>query len=122
MNGLEFDTSQSGFKAVLKDWQLKAMKVVWASPEGANSRTVWIKVNQALHGETISRASIINFLEAMREMGVISGEEKTGKGGHHWVYFPKLDEAGFKKYIVEKMLEILIRDFPDETRQTIKKL
>jgi hypothetical protein len=122
MNGLEFDTSQSGFNAVLKDWQLKAMKVVWASQEGANSRTVWNKVNQALQGETISRASIINFLEAMREMGVISGEEKTGKGGHHWVYFPKLDEAGFKKYIVEKMLEILMRDFPDETRQIIKKL
>jgi predicted transcriptional regulator len=79
-------------------------------------------VNQALHGETISRASIINFLEAMRKMGVISGEEKTGKGGHHWVYFPKLDETGFKKYIVEKMLEILMRDFPDETRQIIKKL
>ena len=56
MNGLEFDTSQSGFKAVLKDWQLKAMKVVWASQEGANSRTVWNKVNQALQGETISRA------------------------------------------------------------------
>jgi hypothetical protein len=122
MNGLEFDTSQSGFNAVLKDWQLKAMEVVWASPDGANSRTVWIKVNQALHGETISRASIINFLEAMRKMGVISGEEKTGKGGHHWVYFPKLDETGFKKYIVEKMLEILMRDFPDETRQIIKKL
>jgi hypothetical protein len=122
MNGLEFDTSLSGFKAVLKDWQLKAMKVVWASQEGANSRTVWNKVNQALQGETISRASIINFLEAMREMGVISGEEKTGKGGHHWVYFPKLDEIGFKKYIVEKMLEILMRDFPDETKQTFKRL
>jgi hypothetical protein len=34
MKGLEYDASQTGFHAVLKDWQLKAMQVVW------NSRTV----------------------------------------------------------------------------------
>ena len=45
MKGLEYDTSETGFNAVLKNWQLKAMQVVWGSPEGANSRVVWQKVN-----------------------------------------------------------------------------
>lgn len=65
MYGLEYDTSQTGFNAVLKDWQLKAMQVVWSTTKGANSRMVWIKVNQMLKDETISRASVINFLEAI---------------------------------------------------------
>jgi predicted transcriptional regulator len=122
MYGLEYDTSQTGFNAVLKDWQLKAMQVVWSTTKGANSRMVWIKVNQMLKDETISRASVINFLEAMRELGVISGEEETGKGGHHWVYYPKLDETGFKRYIAEKMIESLRGSFPEETREVIKNL
>lgn len=122
MNGFEYDTSQTGFNAVLKSWQLKTMQIVWSSREGANSRTVWIKVNQALKGETISRASIINFLEAMRGMGVISGEEKTGKGGHHWVYYPSLDETGFKRFITETLLDSLMRDFPEETKVVINQV
>jgi predicted transcriptional regulator len=80
------------------------------------------KANQALQGETISRASVINFLEDLREMGVLSGEERTGKGGHHWVYYPKLDEAGFKRFIAETLLEKLIREFPGETSIVIKTL
>jgi hypothetical protein len=122
MKGLEYDASQTGFLAVLKPWQLKAMQVVWESPEGANSRTVYVKVNQLMDGETISRASIINFLEDLREMGIFSGEERTGKGGHHWVYFPKLNEAGFKAFIVEKMITSLVENFPEETNEAIKKL
>lgn len=122
MKGLQYDTSQTGFLTVLKPWQIKAMQVVWSTPDGANSRIVYQRVNNALEGETISRASIINFLEDMREMGVLGGEEKTGKGGHHWVYYPKLDEVGFKRYIVEKMRDRLIDSFPNETRETIKKI
>jgi hypothetical protein len=122
VKGIEFNTSQKGFITVLKDWQLKAMQVVWGSPEGANSRTVCEKVNQRLKGETISRASVINFLEDKREMGVLSGREETGKGGYHWVYFPKLDEVGFKAFIVEKMITSLRENFPEETREAIKQI
>jgi hypothetical protein len=122
MIGLEYDTSQTGFNAVLNYWQIKAIQVVWGSPKGANSRMVWVKTNQMLESTTISRASVINFLEAMRGKGVVSGEEVTGKGGHHWVYYPSLDEAMFRKYIVEKMFESLMWNFPEETRESIKDL
>ena len=122
MKGIEYDTSQKGFNTVLKDWQLKATQVVWSSPNGVNSRTVHQKANQALQGETISRASVINFLEDLREMGVLSGEERAGKGGHHWFYFPKLDEVGFKRFIAETLLEKLKSEFPGETSIVIKTL
>ena len=122
MNRLEFDTSQTGFNAVLKDWQLKAMQVVWGSPDGANSRTVNQKVNQMLNGETISRASIINFLNDMKELGVLNGDDRTGKGGHHWVYKAAMDEARFKRFIASTLLESLMRNFPEETKTALNQL
>ena len=122
MKGIEYDTSKTGFYAVLTDWQLKTMEAVWTFPNGVKSRMVHQKVNQNLKGETISRASVINFLEDMREMGVFSGVEESGKGGYHWVYSPKLDEAGFKRFIVEKMIDCLMGSFPEETKEAIKKM
>jgi len=122
MNGIEFDTSQTSLRAVLKDYQELALHVVWNSPEGTNSRTVWEKVNQALVGKTISRASIINFLEYMRKAGVLDAYDRTGKGGHQFVYRMGMNEEQFKQFIVKTLLESLMRDFPEETRESIAKL
>jgi len=120
MNGIEYDTSKIGLEAVLRAWQLKALQVLWRSPEGAKSVIVWEKVNKMLDRESISRASIINFLEAMREMSILSGVEATGKGGYHWVYSPAMDEAGFKQFIAETLLQKIMSEFPEETREAIK--
>jgi hypothetical protein len=122
MYEIVYDTSKTGFHAVLRDWQLKAMQVVWSNPEGIISRVVWQKINETLKGETISRASVINFLEAMQEMGVLNGREETGKGGYHWIYSPAMDEGGFKMFIVNKLIATLIENFPEETKEILQRL
>jgi len=96
-NRVEFDTAETGLRAVLKDYQELALRAIWATPEGLGSKAVWDRVNAELKPNTISRASIINFLEAMREAGVLKGVERTGKGGYHWVYSPAMNEAEFKQ-------------------------
>jgi len=48
MNGIEFDTLETSLRAVLKDHQELALRVVWSSQEGANSRMVWVGTNKAL--------------------------------------------------------------------------
>jgi len=72
--------------------------------------------------KTISRASIINFLETMREARVLKGLEKTGKGGHHWIYSPAMTEAEFKEFVAKTILGSLMRDFPEETAEAVKKI
>jgi hypothetical protein len=79
---IEYDTAESGLRAVLKDYQELALRAIWATPEGLGSKAVWDRVNAELKPNTISRASVINFLESMRMMDVLKGEEKTGKGGY----------------------------------------
>ena len=120
---LEIDTSQQGLRMVLKEYEKQALKVFWDDPQKEyTSRLVWDRVNQGLGLGSISRASIINFLEDMVEMGVLSKRETTGKGGHRGIYSSKMDESGFKRFIAETALEALMRNFPVETKQTIEKL
>jgi len=120
---LEIDTSQQGLRMVLKDWEEETLKVFWDDPQKEyTSRLMWDRVNQQLKTGSISRASIINFLEDMVEMGVLSKRETTGKGGHRGIYSSKIGESGFKRFMAETVLEALMRNFSEETRQTIEKL
>ncbi len=106
---------------ILKDYQEVALHYLWRiDGKGASSRDVWMQVNEDLQGKkTISRASIINFLNSMVDEGVLNYTEITGKGGHRRIYSAKYDEAGFKEYVGRSVLENLLRDFPDETRRVI---
>jgi predicted transcriptional regulator len=120
MKEFVYDASKTGFNAVLRDWQIKVMQIIWNKPEGIISRIAHQEVNQALKGETISRASVINFLEDMREMGVFTGREESGKGGYHWIYSPAMDEEGFKTFIVQKLITSLMESFPEETKEVFR--
>jgi len=118
---LKFDPESRGLSKVFKDYQQEALRAVWQSEEGANSRKVWQQVNGRLDGGgSISRASIINFLNDMVDEGVLGYEERTGKGGYHRVYKPNMNESELKKYIAETVLASLMRDFPNETNEAIK--
>ena len=118
---LIFNPASDGLSKVFRDYQEEALRFVWErNEEGAISREVWSRVNDNLDGKTISRASIINFLNAMVDEGVLDYNERTGKGGYHRVYRPKLNEVAFKKYMAEMVISSLMKDFPAETKEAIK--
>ena len=54
------------------------------------------------HG-TISRASIINFLNDMVDEGLLGFLEGMGKGGHHRIYHSKLTLAQFWRYVMKRV-------------------
>jgi len=122
VKSIEYDASKLGLSAVLKDYEEIALRIFWESRNGLKSRAVYEQVNQRLSPGSISRASIINYLEDLREMGVLHGEERTGKGGHHWVYSPAMDESGFKRFIAERLIGNLVRDFPEETGKALSQI
>ena len=116
------DPKASGLSKVLKDYQREALRCIWKSESmGLTSRMVHSYVNERLDGgKSISRASIINFLNVMVDEGVLDYVEESGKGGYHRVYSAKLDEAGFKRALAESFVSSLMKDFPEETRGVIK--
>jgi len=120
---LKFNPSGDGLSKVFLDYQEEALRLVWKKgEEGMVSREVWSHVNNNLEEKTISRASIINFLNRMVDEGVLDFDERTGKGGHHRVYRSKLSEAEFKKLLAKTVISSLLRDFPNETNEVLRKL
>ena len=121
---LVFDPKASGLSKVFRDYQEAALRYVWKMEgKGVTSRMVHTHVNERFDGgRSISRASIINFLNAMVDEGVLDFVEETGKGGYHRVYTAKLDEAGFKRALAVSVFSSLLSDFPEETKTAFKEV
>ena len=118
---LKIASAEEGLRMILKDYQETALRYLWRlKGEGASRRDVWVQVNQELGTRTISRASIINFLDSMADEGILTFTEPTGKGGYRRIYMFKYDEAGFKEHIAKVVIRNLLRDFPEETRRALK--
>ncbi len=119
---LKFDPEKKGLAKILRNYQIEALKSLRKNSEkGLTSREVYEYVNGKIDG-SISRASIINFLKAMADERVLNYKERTGKGGHHRVYTPRLNESEFKKYVAQTMINSLLKDFPEETKTAISQL
>ncbi len=97
---LKMDLNQDGLRMFFKEYQLEAIRTLGGSNPGLLSREVWEQVNQH-QNINISRASIINFLNDMVEIGVLDASTETGKGGHRSRYMPKHDEAQLKQYLAD---------------------
>ena len=80
---LVLDPKQAGLEKVLRDYQIEALKLIWAhNGDGMTSREVYEATNNRLgQGKSVSRASIINFLNAMCDEDILDYEEETCKGG-----------------------------------------
>jgi len=116
------DPSKDGLEKVLRDYQIEALSHVWKHDGGGlTSREVYEAVNESLDGSrSVSRASIINFLNAMCDEGVLDFEEETCKGGMRRRYRKGMDEPAFKKYVASTVLRSLMKDFPEQTLEAIK--
>ena len=120
---MKVDTTQPGLRKTLKDYQGLALRYIWsAGEEGATSGQAWEYVNEQLAkvNKSISRASISFFFNDMVELGVLSYEMTTGKGGHYRKYIPKLDERGYRKFILEQVIKSMMNDFPEETTEVLR--
>jgi predicted transcriptional regulator len=120
----KFNPAETGLRKTLKEYEEIALRYIWSlDDEGAGSGKAWEHVNKELsEGKSISRASVIMYLNRMVDESVLGFRDATGKGGHHRIYITKLDESGYKKYIVKTLLDSVAKDFPKETEDVLKSL
>jgi len=114
---MEMDLSKTGYKMFFKPYQVQALRYLWTVKE-AKSKEVWDHVKGSVEG-SISRASIINSLNAMVDNGILDYTENTGKGGHHRVYRHRYTEAQLKEYLASLFIGKLLWEFPEETRRAL---
>ena len=78
-------------------------------------------INEKLgESRTISRATIIQFLRAMDEIGILESREVSGKGGRYPIYTAKMDEKEFQRQVARTIIDSLMRDFPQITVKVLK--
>jgi len=120
----KFNPAETGLRKTLREYEEIALRYIWSmGDEGAGSGKAWEHVNRELgEGKSISRASVIMYLNRMVDEGVLGFRDATGKGGHHRIYITKLDESGYKKYIVRTLLESVMKDFPKSTEEILQAL
>jgi len=117
---LTLDASKQGLEMFFKPYQVEALRVLWkAGSEGGNSKLIWEGVNESFG---ISRAAIIQFLNAMVDEELMEYDLATGKGGQHRVYRMELSMTGLSRRLAEIFTGRLIDEYPDETRLVIKNI
>ena len=89
------DLTREGLLMFFKGYQVKALEALWGNNDGMSSRDVW----DAVGVDSISRATIINFLYAGVENDLLSVEYVTGKGGHRGIYKPRRSKGETKEYL-----------------------
>ena len=124
MASFKFDPSKQELRKTLKEYEEVGLRYVWSLGEGGvGSGKTWEAVNERLGPDkSISRASVIFFLNRMVDQGVLDYTSASGKGGYHRVYFPVMDERGYKKYLLKTVVKSLMRDFPEETEEALREL
>ena len=91
--GMKFDTSEKGLLTLFKPYQAAILEHIWELNDEGRAGVTSGQAYEFLqdHPDSKSRASVIFFLKDMAEEGILSYEEKSGKGGYHRVYYPKMD-------------------------------
>jgi predicted transcriptional regulator len=122
MASFKFSPSKQGLRKTLKEYEEIGLRYVWSvGMNGVGSGKTWKAVTEALGPDkSISRASVIFFLNRMVDQGVLDYRTATGKGGHHRVYYPIMNEWDYKKHLLKTVVESMMRDFPEETIEALK--
>ena len=101
---MKIDVNESGLATVFKPYQRYLLEYLWenvteADPVGSGKAHEYIQTTE----DKKSRASVIFFLNDMVDEGVLGWHDRTGKGGHHRLYYPLMNEKQFWKHVAHKV-------------------
>jgi len=101
---LRIDLGKSGLPMLFKPYQQYLIEHIWNNvstdePIGSGKAHDFILTTD----DKKSRASVIFFLNDMVDEGVLGWHDRTGKGGHHRLYYPLMTEEQFWIYIARNV-------------------
>ena len=112
---MKLDTTKSGLDSLFKPYQGLLLEHIWGLNEkkevavGSGKAWLWLCSTP----EKKSRASVIFFLNDMVDEGVLGFHDRTGKGGHHRLYYPKMSREQFAEHAVKEIVGGVAKTFPE---------
>ena len=123
MQSIKLIVPKTSLSSVFKDWQIKALGFIPSGEQDpVNTLQVWESVNNGEGEISISRASVINFLEYLHGEDLLKGSLATGKGGKRFDYTYPVDREFFNTQVSTMLLGAIIEEYPDVDMFTIVRL
>jgi predicted transcriptional regulator len=89
--------------------EVTIIKVIWASKKRPLTvREVYETVKKK---RKIAYTTVMSTMDRLHDKGMLDRQIEKGKGGIHYVYWPKLEEQTFKKSAVREVINSLIENF-----------
>ena len=112
---MKFDTTKDGLYTLFKPYQVMLLEHIWELNENEKVGVNSSRAHEYLltTSEKKSRASVIFFLNDLVDEGILDYEERTGKGGHHRVYYPKMNRDEYAAYVTGTVTVKLGNVFPE---------
>lgn len=112
----KIDTSRQGIPSIMPEYQAATLKILINADKPLGSGKIWEKVNLLLPiNQSISRASIINYLNRLVDYEYLQFETTTGKGGHHRIYYTMIENSN-------DLSRAIRADILKSTMQAVKEL
>lgn len=103
MTDIKIDLSKDGLEMVFTDYMATILRHIWGTGKTVNSAQMHALQLEKEHGR--SRASIINGLNHLVDLGVLSYHEETCKGGSRRLYETGMTEAEFWSRLGDEVVD-----------------
>lgn len=108
---LKLDTSKTGINAVFKPWQNEIVNLLLEAHEEHSSNEMHTRLRAREFD--ISRASVINFLNALVSWNFATFREQSSKGGYKRIYKIAESRMEFNNRIAEIFCQKMHEAFPE---------
>lgn len=98
---------KKGLESFLSPLESDVMKILW-SGQKMRVRKIHEKIKRK---KKVALTSVAVILDRLHKKGVVNREVEKGRGGLHYIYFPKGEKSQFERSIVESTVNKLINTF-----------
>ncbi len=105
VNKMSFD--KSGVKSLLSPLECDVLEILWKKEQSRVRELHKILKRR----RKVALTSVAVILDRLHKKGIVERKVEVGRGGAHYIYFPKFSKATLEQSIIEKTVNKLIDDF-----------
>ena len=107
----QYNVEGKKLEAFLGPLEASIIETIWCSKK--RPMTVRDVFETLRKKKNIAYTTVMNTMDRLCEKGLLSRRIEKGKGGVHYLYWPKLEEQNFKEAAVREVLSSLIENYGD---------
>lgn len=118
---MKLNTDKKGLGAIFKEWHVPLIDELLKGECGSGRLHKFTEAHDIRTGgkgssKSVSRASVIFFLNDLVEENILTYRYRSGKGGHHRVYKMLFNREELAHKLIGHFVNKLLEVFPEESK------